>query len=400
MKKCLNNFGFTLVETMVAIGISSVLILALINAQKNIARNTGTVGTASELDSLIQFTASELSRTATCERNFIGKNVVNPPGSLPPLVNKSNQSFLATGQFGKELNIISIETLDGGSVGTPIDASTSTTRIMNLKISYNFTSEVPPVPKNFIIPINVFLDNSNNLITSCYSDVQFLLKEAVKASCKMAGIGAKYNPPTGVNDIGTCERSAKLSDSTGATITNSGNCPAGELLQRVDNGTGAIIFKCGKVSAGKTCTAWQYLDKVDGSSSNCRDIRSLFSGQPVGFTVIENGTYRAFALACFPGQVMKGIKPGGGADCLDPQKSYGCSPGYYIDKINDDQTAHCAPVGDPATVCGGSTDFITRINSDGTITCGSTAVTPTCAAGTQYISGINASGNAVCSAMP
>jgi hypothetical protein len=314
--------------------------------------------------------------------------------------------LFSVGSYGKELSISSMQLAIG--TGSKTFATTSALKQMNLKVNYiphkvKTDGTLDTTVQNFIVPINVFLDNAQTNIVSCYSDLQFLLKQAVQNAC--LGSGAHWIPAAASGlGIGSCEHVVQLlkedlspaNPAAGAFL-----CPVGQFLRRVNTTSvgqvGQWVFSCASVSSGAACGPWKYLDSIaaDGTA-NCRDIRDIFT--TTGFMVIQNGSYLAFSLACPPNTILQSVSGGvGGVNCVNPRLNYTCPVNQYPTAINGAGGVTCTYSSNSNSCASGST-YITAIDSAGNVTCGSGSL-PGCAAN-QVITGINAAGAVICSAMP
>jgi prepilin-type N-terminal cleavage/methylation domain-containing protein len=390
MKKFRLNNGFTMVELMTTLGIASVVIIVIINSHKSAMVATGDLHVSSEVNNLIQRMTSELSRAETCTKNFVGK----PPtqASISSIKNKSgNANIIATGPYGNEINIDSIST-SVDSVTTLSSGSKNT--MMNLVVNYTPHSKSQ---QKFVVPISVFMDNTGNTIKSCFSDLQFYLKQAVMYACK--GNGAKWIPASGASDIGSCEHVVELKNEADTVQAPTGGtflCPTGQFLQKVDASANQFTFKCASVST-TPCGPWEYLESIGADGvSVCKDIRTLFNNS--GIMVLQAGTYQTFSIACPTNKILQSITGAGTVNCVNPNLNYTCPANQFATGVDASGNVTCS-YSTNSNVCNSGTTYITAIDSSGNVTCSTGALAGGCNS-SQVATGLDASGKMICINMP
>lgn len=390
MKRFRCSKGFTMAELMVTLGIASIILIVIINSQKSAMLATGDLQVASEVNNLIQRMTSELSRAETCSKNFVGLSPTQ--ASISAIKTKSgNANIIAVGPYGNDLNIDSISTTVS-NITTLSSGSKATT--MNLTVNYTPRKKSQ---QKFIVPISVFMDNTGNTIKSCYSDLQFYLKQAVMYACR--GNGAKWIPATGTSDIGKCEHIVELKDEADAVQAPTGGtflCPNGQFLQKVDTTSNQFTFKCATVST-TPCGPWEYLESIDANGvSVCRDIRSIFKNS--GVMVIQAGTYQTFSIACPANKILQSISGAGTVNCVNPNLNYTCPENQFATGVDASGNVTCS-YSTNSNVCNSGTTYITAIDSSGNVTCSTGALAGGCAP-TQVATGLDATGKMICINMP
>lgn len=387
--------GFTLMEVMVALGISSVLVMAIMNAQKTSEESMGNIKRNNEINELIQTLTAELSKDEVCSRNFAGFGIARTGITL---VNKQGGTLLATGPYSPEtkqggtkanLNIVSIAT------------SAGTGSKMNLTVTYRQLVkgwENPSANETFVLPINVYLKNA--LITSCYSELQTTLELAVQAACQ--GEGARWYAADTTYPYGRCEHEVEIKNAAGTVLPPTAGafaCPAGQVLRNINTSVGKMSFECTTIGTNSACPAWSYLRGMNSDGTpNCVDIRTLFPN--AGFMVVRGGTLTVQTLDCNvygAGRVLQRINADGSLVCVNPRLSVNCPENQYASGgINADGTVTCSYAGDSSCAAG---QYIKEITAAGSVVCGWPYVPGSCGAGT-VANGMDSSGNLTCVAVP
>lgn len=387
--------GFSIVEIMVALGISSVLVLAIMNAQKISEESMGNIKRNNDINELIQFLTAELSKDEVCQKNFGNKAIVN---SYSSIINKQGGTILATGAYNPEtkqggtksnINIVSMAT------------SAGTGNKMNLTVTYRQLVkgwENASTNETFVLPINVYL--KNGLINSCYSDLQSTLELAVQAACQ--GEGAKWYAADTTYPYGRCEHEIELKNAAGTVVPPSSGaftCPSGQVLRNIDTSNGKMTFECTTVGTNSACPVWSYLRgmNTDGSP-NCVDIRTMFPNS--GFMVVRNNALVVQTLDCNTvgtGRVLQRINTDGTLVCVNPRLSVSCPVNQYASGgVNADGTVTCSYAGNSACAAG---LYIREITSAGSVNCAYPYVPGSCAAG-SVMNGIDTSGVMTCATVP
>lgn len=382
-------------EIMVSLGISSVLVMVIMNAQKTSEESLGNIKRNNDVNELIQFLTAELSKDEVCQRNFGGSPIAKTYTSL---VNKQGATILAPGGYNTEtkqggtkanLNIVSIVTAAG------------TGSKMNLTVTYRQLVkgwENASANETFMIPINVFL--KSGLINSCYSDLQSALELAVQAACQ--GEGAKWYAADATYPYGHCEHEIELKNMAGTVLPPSGgafSCPAGQVLRNIDTANGKMSFQCTTIGTTSACPAWSYLKgTLSTGAPDCVDVRTMFPNS--GFMVVRGNTLTVQNLDCNTvgaGRVLQRINSDGSLVCVNPRLSVSCPANQYATGgVNADGTVTCTYAGNSACAAG---QYITQISAAGAVTCTYPTIPGSCS-GNNVMYGIDASGVMTCVAVP
>lgn len=409
MKKLLKNFGFTLVEVLMAAGITSAVVLILINSFKENNSQVVQYQQTLELNNLIQRVTTELSKKEVCEKNFKGSSLpIAPtaPANIPSLVTRNGAHLLSVGSiYGEQNPQTAIQIISMNKQGTT-SANVSRLTKMNIVVGFRIVKKTTSSASSpfesvdqdsfFNIPVNVFLSRDSSTVDTCYSDVQSLLENAVKRACiddesaTFNGLRtATYFPPDATYPYGHCEHVAEIRNNANGIVTQ---CPPGELLQNITTTSGKMTFQCRPFSTTTTCPAWSYLQGVNpDGSANCVDIRTLFPNS--GFMVLKGGVFSVQNISCPTNEVLQRIDAAGLPVCVNPRNNYTCPVNQYVTAINADGSVSCS-YSSNRNACAGNS-FMTAIDSVGNVTCGSPALLGSCTA-PNVIVGINAAGQVIC----
>lgn len=388
-----NQSGFTLMEVVTAVGIVAIMALVVMNAKRTSDKTMSVVQRNNDINEVIQYLTTELSKQEVCEKNFSTKAVA---ASYTSLVDRNGTTIFQTGPYNSvnanggqkfALNIVSIATTAGGG------------NKMNLTVTYKLTAklwEAARANETFVIPINVYL--TNGAISSCYSDLQSALATAVSAACQ--GNGAKYINPDASYPYGHCEHEIALTvgGTPQAPVSNVFSCPAGQVLQNIDTSANKMSFTCVAVTANSAaCPAFSYVKGYNADGTlNCQDVRTIFPNS--GFMVIRGTTLVVQNISCPGGNtILRKINADGSLDCVNPRLSQACPPNYYAGGgVNPDGSVTCVPAGNSACSAG---MYIKSIDAAGTVSCAYPYIPGSCAAGT-VMNGLDASGNVTCVTNP
>ena len=386
MKIFNKNFGFTLVEMMVAVGVSSLVILAVINAQKNSINSQGRFKVDSEINNIIQTITVNLGKGDTCLKNFNGKPVTQAAIAALFVPNKIS----ANAKYGEEVMVNVISTVPGAA------------NVMLLTVNYTPRNKTA---SQFTIPIDISV--SGGLINSCHSNLEIALQDAVKFACQ--GTGAQWIAGGGAS-IGSCEHIAVMKDFGGAivapnAVTGDIFCPTGQYLKQIDvsdpGNLKAWTFRCSTVTSGGglPCLNWQYLRGINADgSNNCVDIRTFFAAG-AGIVVLQSGVYKSVpALTCPANQILQSISAAGTANCVDPSVQPNCAVNQYVKGIDAVTGVVQCAYSINSDVCAVGT-YMNAVDVLGNVICVSGALPSSCASN-QVMTGITAAGVAICAAMP
>lgn len=413
MKLLKNKFGFTLIEIMTTLGIMSVIVLVIMNAQKQAINSTGDLKKNNDINELIQLLTAELSKVDICSKNFgvgVGNIIPISPGATPgyaitSIKNKAGTAIISSGdKLGTGADYISID-------GIYLTSAVAVPNKISVNIKY--TPHTPKVGAQeiFSINLNVFALTSNTTkIESCFSDIQTALDDAVKWSCQ--GNGARWLDKTVAPPYGTCEHSVILRDSANTTVGGPGpgafNCPAGELLQAVVDPTAAPsttnkrILKCGKFQiVGAPCSAWSYMDGVNSAdgTARCLPLLGLFGGNGIITTEGTPPTYKIVNITCGAGLILRSVGANFAApfSCVDPNLTSNCPAGQVAYGTDASGNVLCQNYTNQNACAAGQ--YATAIDGVGNVSCGSPTLSGSCPS-PQVVNGTTAGGAVTCTTMP
>jgi len=299
MEKIKNNLGLTLLEMMVAVGISSIVLLGVVNLSQQGAKIQKTVDVTTEVNSLVLRIANILKDHDNCNANFV--------------LNSDPLEWRDTGKIYTEKLTGSAVEIDfngekanhdrrGFSVDS-MDVINNIPSIVELKFTFSKTSKFKPlggkkITRSIFIPIKV--DGSR--MVSCHSQFPAgpsneAIASAVEKSC---GPGLVYNNNpnnplcvinTGLTSLMNCPDKqyidkVVLSGAPGSwtyttTCSEPFTCPAGRIgilvgdqLQCINKCQPDEIsvfdrngFKCIKIQCSQTPGNIEYLAGMDASGN-------------------------------------------------------------------------------------------------------------------------------------
>lgn len=421
MKKLLkSNSGFTLVETIVAAGVAS-LIGFIAYSNLKTSQDIGTkIAVDSEVNYLKNLIISTMSSPIACENTF--KNATLGLNDLVQIKDKNNVVIVKAGD-----NISSVKKDILTITKVSSIASTNSKNNLIITVEYDLSSNlgksgIKKLKNAFNVNVTIQLDSTLSTIESCLVDTTMLLREAVKASCQNdeSNKGAQY---TAFEDLSAAEKltypygkcnhdiafvdptSTRTVLSTTSPGTQTKTCPTGYFLNSVVTPSvgankGITEYSCSRISTAPICPAGSFLKSIlaDGTAT-CQSFSdsiplALSAPLPAGSAItLKAGGYRGVDLNCpTVDQVLKRLNPGTGAiECIPKIITKMCPAGEFVSAVDAAGNVSCltAPTG---TSCPGG-QFVMAVTSSGAVSCGSTTIPGSCGNG---IAGVDAAGNMSC----
>lgn len=421
MKKLLrSNSGFTLVETIVAAGVASVIgFIAYTNLKTS--QDIGTkIVVDSEVNYLKNLIISTMSSPIACENTFKNSTL-----GLNDAVQIKDKSGVIIVQAGNNISSGTKEILTITKVSSIASANSKNNLIVT--VEYDLSSKLGKAAttklKNaFNVNVTVQLDSTLTTIESCLVDTAMLLREAVKASCQNddTGKGAQY---TAYEDLsaaekitypyGKCNHDIAFVDpattrtvlSTTSIGTQVKTCPTGYFLNSVVTpGIGAnkgiTEYRCSRISTAPICPAGSFLKTIISTGvATCESFASsiplaLSGPMPTGSAITLNaGGYKGVPLNCSTvDQVLKRLNPSTGApECIPKIIVQMCPAGEFVSAVDAAGNVSClaAPTG---TSCPGG-QYVMAVTSSGAVSCGAATLPGSCGNG---IAAVDGAGNMTC----
>lgn len=239
----LNNFGFSLAEIAIAMGLLSILSLGIISSMKTMAKGQATSETKMEELEIRRIIATTLSDKAACQNTFVNFNIGQP------ILQIKNAAGIAMYEVGKTYGNNSI-TLTGMST-QDTGVMQNGTRVVNLVLSLQKAKKIVTANvKNTNIQLNVKAASAAGVITECFADTQAIIISATAQACTSVG--------------GTWD-----SSSGNCTLPS---CPAGQVLQAISPTMGAVCKNIG-------CTLGTVYVGLDASGNPiCKSITCSIPG--------------------------------------------------------------------------------------------------------------------------
>lgn len=340
--------GFSLAEVMVATAILGIVITATVSQLQLSSKSAVDMAADAEINNVTNKVITAIGTINLCRKNFGGK----PQNNTYDFIKDLDETSLiekggSVGTSNKEIKILNIETKRVSDYEMTLILSFQKKRfgVDNLFLSG---------PKREI-PINTILDGSS-LIQDCFANYDLVIRTAIQQSCK--GLAARYNPNANP-PYGQCEHEVKP-----LTCTN-----PGEFLNTSITSNGAIEFTCGKLT------------------NDCEEGKGI-----VGFDAAGKPKCEYIFPTCNVGEVI--VKFGGAHICkkLDCSWTTNLSAFNGFDPVTGDIICKDITTSKPC----GNGQFVTNIDSVGTVTCSNAPFQGgTCGIG-KYISGINSDGSLRC----
>ncbi len=365
-KKLRNQIGFSLVETMIGVGLMGGIGLMV----SQIVGQADKVKVSAESNANSYTIFSDIQRTlgdrTACRLTFLNKTVSEP---ITEIKNKRNQVQYVVGtEYNKSVILTGISLSRSG---------TETTVTVEVEKSGTKRVGIPSKTTKKSIPVNAQYDGAGR-ITGCQSDVGDHVAEAVdNAVEKMcAGLNLTYDSANK-----RCLSNPQLGTSP------SFNCAANQTLVSFQHSNGTYTTSCvDTLGMSGSCTADQLLRRNSDSTFSCVDVKCPPNGMFVGlhpdgspncFTC-GSGTMPMFAngvLTCNrpycnnPGgslqTYMAGIDSAGNAICnnLVDSTASNCSNGQLTVGANGDVKFQCCTpdCSNAGNVCLG-TSFVSANN--------------------------------------
>lgn len=375
--------GFSLVETMVAVTILGIVIMATLSQLELSSKSSLDMAADAEINNVTNKIIAAIGTTSVCRDNFGGKTQDQTYTSIKD----SNGDLLIQAGFST------------GSVNSIKVLSIVTKKIsdneMNLVLSFQKKrSSVNNIfasgPKREI-PINTILAiSSPTLIQDCFANYDLVLRTAIQQSC--TGLASIYNPNINL-PYGACEHSVKSLTTASSPLV----CPVGQFLKTVKTTNGEIEYICGKFT--DDCPAGQALVGFDNAGVVQCDY--IFPTCTPGDALIKvGGVYVCRKLDCGIAtqtvlSAFRGFSSTGGLLCTPITTATQCPNGQYATQISVNGTVTCSAAPLIGGVCPVG-KYINGVDANGNIKCDTyIAVPANCPAGFA-ITGIQSDGTLDC----
>lgn len=340
--KNIKDQGFSLTETLIAIGISGALALTVAKLGQDSAKISKTSERNLDIGNFINEVSFILSEKNNCNAT-IGTNTTigtNIP-SVIKFVNGTSVPVYSTGNQRYGNNSFSISQITTEASPSGVDLVFLLDRGENHLGSQLIRRK---------IPLKTIVNGTT--IQSCYSDVEGMVETAVKAACK--GNTARYDPDTKQCYHMLIEK----------------QCDRGEVLKEIVQEDGSISAECAPIFPTEiNCPEGQMIQNISFTGQiSCVPINTKISGCPVGSFArrIVDGNFECNALPrCGANQVLRtgangeptcqtigcntstqyfaGFDASGTAVCKNfPNRS--CPPNNYIKSIDTNGNITCEPV--------------------------------------------------------
>lgn len=357
--------GFSLVEVMVAVGITGILSLVVAQMMKNqneVMTHSEAKGEELEIYSQIR---TVLARKDACEATFKGSSMGD---QLSVIRNSStnivfevgntygNRALKLDGLILKNQNIPT-----SGGLGEAI-LEIKTTRLKKDNGQKEMTREI-------MLQVNA---DASGTVIECYSQINNTIETAKAEMCE--AIKGIYDPSTGLCDL-NCISAPGVSNeaissecldtslanerqiSNNSYVNVGGDTMTGKLDVQADIQTENLL------SDNKICIG-----------SNCRSTfanQACATGQVVS-KVNSNGTLECANITC-PSQdeFFVGISASGDVLCK-PFPTETCPADHYVKKVHNDGSVHCEEVPESEKVSGQdcpSGQMVSGIDTNGNLKC-------------------------------
>nr|BDT27842.1 hypothetical protein BHI3_13080 [Bacteriovorax sp. HI3] len=322
-----NNYGFSLAEIMISMGILGILSLSVMKVNGMIQKGQAASETKMEEIELRRVIALILTDREACKNTFSGKNVGQ---ALTQIKSSSNNVLYEVNKvYGNNaLKITSFKTLD---LAQPFSDNT---RMIHLNVSFQRMKQIlnNSTILSANIPLRVKSPSASGLISECFADVDSIIQQ----SCLSSGgtwTGSNCQYPQYVLKSGdTMTGVLNAPEFKGSFTGNVTGNLNGNVTGNISGATGQFS---GDVSAARFCT-----------SGHCQKIENL---------ALAN-------ISCSNGQTQIGVKADGSPNC----KSLQCSGNHYFAGLDSSNNPICRPY--PTNTCP-TNEYVSQVNSDGTVTC-------------------------------
>jgi type II secretory pathway pseudopilin PulG len=344
--KYINSKGFSLVETLLAVGIVGGITLTVAKLGQETTRLTKTSDRNTDMNNFINDVSYILSDKNNCKATVgEGSTIGSQISAIRKDVNGVIQEVYGLNKsIGN--NSFTISQI------TTVPSANGADLIIEVNRGTLFVSSSKSISRR--IPLKV--DVVGNVIEGCYSDIEGMIESAVRAACK--GNSARYDEVTK-----ECHHDAQPI-----------SCSTGEILREIVTINGEMQFKCEPLfshTSTLTCPQGQLLSSVS------------ITGEPVCTPINTELTNQ-----CPDGYYARNLI-NGNLQCIEIPK---CGHNSFL-RTNEDGELRCILIN-----CNSSTQFFAGFDPSGNARC---VNYPTSTCGPrQYISEITASGNVVCTEVP
>ena len=381
-----NSKGFTIVETVAAIGVIGIISLAIVNQGKLIQDSRVSSSADTALSAIRDRLVVALSNEKTCTTNFA--NLAMNASTVHTISNvndSENTAIISAGQFyGGSVtttkmtalgatNPIKINSISLKAIGSGSDSAELTVEVYKKRGSSTSQNNVVnfdalSFKESFVIPLNIIKNGAGNL-SHCFTDSTMSIATAIRLSCRgnTAFYDANLNPP-----YGACVHIAQAPDASNSIFPV---CPTGQFIHKIginlsnfastDNRSASIQYQCrpmdftcphGMVISGATneilceypvpnCTSGQVMVMSSSgqficlaTNTGCTGLNAIKSFNADGSVTCER-FYAPNSCAGF----VQSIGPSGSPTCSENVQSRTCPFGQFIKSIDADGYPSCAP---------------------------------------------------------
>lgn len=246
-----NKNGFSLVEIMAALGITTILALALASTMGFLGTHKKSVELSQEADELVSDFRRALQNPTTCDSMLNGKTI--DPTGVPTavtlaVVNQGTSKTFAAGTTlvpGISLSSVDLKVdpiMPYKDTAIDVSGTMTTMRQYHAMIHLQFQKTATFNPKPYFIPMKLYTQQGTNTVIQCVA-------QQMKDANDCVAIGYKWDDATSTcMPTGRCLYGGSFSNSPVGgfvnPLTNANACPAGYSEQQ----TGAINYSsdCGK----------------------------------------------------------------------------------------------------------------------------------------------------------
>lgn len=340
--KNLKEYGFSLTETLIAIGIAGGVALTVAKLGQDSVKISKTAERNLDIGNFLNEVSYILSDKENCNATIGLNSAIGT--NIPSIMKFNNGVAVAAYTAGNQRY---------GNNSFQISRITTEPTPSGVDLVFFFDRGTNNIGSQSIkkrVPLKAVLSGST--IQSCYSDVEGMIESAVIASCK--GNAARYDPDTKEcfhNLIETtCDEGEVLKD----FLTEDGSiktectpifptdisCPDGQLIQQISlTGQASCVPINTATSTPPTCGTGQFARGINNGDFECVDfpqctntqvLRTGANGDPVCQNINCNPTTQYFAgfnssgdpvcnnypnSSCGAGQYITAIAPNGNVTC-------------------------------------------------------------------------------------
>lgn len=423
LKKLKNNSGFTLVEMIVAAGLSSIIVFVAYTALKDSKGVVHTSVVAGEATFIKNQLIAHLGDPEVCNANFEGQDITRV--NIPSLFRRqrvtgvpdtfTNVNFVALNQSYGESAVNTITVTNIRTALTLLQAAPPVynNKSMTVTVDYNIRNSLKrssgKTNSSVSIEVAIARDTTGLKVKSCFADVAGMIKSAIEYSCE--GNGATFD--TNAGTYGTCTHNRlEVLNEASAVVTPI--CPAGQFLYEVTSTKGTTGLPVTAASAGVTryrcrtfstitpsCASGEFMKGVNANGSpSCVAISTFLASIPNGSAISTiPGGYQKVTMNCATtDEVLRRIDSSGNPVCVHKVIVGSCPVDNYITGINTNGTPTCAKFPKNAATCPAGY-YLKNVNSDGSIPAGGCAqltINANCPGANDVMTAIDSAGNATC----